>query len=94
MLLASFSMTPATDVSGAPPDQSYTGGDRMLSQHAGNGVRGRLAGDRPPSFAPPPATRPDCGHAGKSTLYSGETESLDRDPGIATLDPGMRFPGN
>ena len=24
----------------------------------------------------------------------GEIESLDRDPGIATLDPGMRFPGN
>ena len=42
----------------------------------------------PPPFAPPPAI-----HAGKST-YSGEIESLDRDPGIATLVPGMRFPGN
>ena len=31
----------------------------------------------PPSFAPPPAI-----HADKST-YSGEIESLDRDPGIA-----------
>jgi len=30
---------------------------------------------------------------GKGT-YSGEIESLDRDPGFATLDPGMRFPGN
>jgi len=26
--------------------------------------------------------------------YSGKIESLDRDPGIATLGPGMRFPGN
>jgi len=30
---------------------------------------------------------------GKGT-YSGEIESLDRDPGFATLDPGMQFPGN
>ena len=27
-------------------------------------------------------------------MYSGEIESLERDPGIATLDPGMQFPGN
>jgi len=26
--------------------------------------------------------------------YSGEIESLDRDLGIATVIPGMRFPGN
>jgi len=25
-------------------------------------------------------------------MYSGEIESLERDPGIATLDPGMQFP--
>jgi len=27
-------------------------------------------------------------------MFSGEIESLDEDPGIATLDLGMRFPGN
>jgi len=27
-------------------------------------------------------------------MYSGKIKSLDRDPGIATLDPGMPFPGN
>ena len=93
MLLASFSMTPATDVSGAPPDQSYTG---RFCYHSMPGTASGADWPAivPPSFAPLPATRPDCGHAGKSTLYSGETESLDRDPGIATLDPGMRFPGN
>jgi len=26
--------------------------------------------------------------------YSGEIKSLDRDPGIASLNPGMQFPGN
>ena len=28
------------------------------------------------------------------SMYSDEINSLNRDPGIATLDPGMRFPGN
>jgi len=26
--------------------------------------------------------------------YSGEIKSLDRDPGIVSLNPGMQFPGN
>ena len=26
--------------------------------------------------------------------YSGNIQSLDRDPGIASLDPGIQFPGN
>ena len=44
------------------------------------------AGDRLPPFAPSTAT-----HA---RTYSGEIESLDRDQGIATVVPEMRFPGN
>ena len=46
--------------------------------------------------APPPSRprqRSNSDHAGKIT-YWGKIESLDRDPGIATLVPGMRFPGN
>jgi len=49
-----------------------------------------------PVITPPPSRlrqRPNSDHAGKST-YSGEIESLDRDPGIETLVPGMPFPGN
>ena len=49
-----------------------------------------------PVIAPPPSRprrRSNSDHAGNST-YSSEIESLDRDPGIATLVPGMRFPGN
>jgi len=43
------------------------------------------AGDRPPL----------CSLAADPTpITLGEIESLDRDLGIATLDPGMRFPGN
>jgi len=48
------------------------------------------AGDRSPSR---PRWWSNSDHAGKST-FSGKIESLDRDPGIATLVPGMRFPGN
>ena len=45
------------------------------------------AGDRPPR------RRSNSDQAGKST-YSGKIESLDRDPPIATLVLGTRFPGN
>ena len=46
-----------------------------------------------PTIAPPlrPHRRSNSDHAGKST-YSGEVKSLDRDPVIPTLDPGMQFP--
>jgi len=57
----------------------------MGSRHQPGTVPGP-AGDRHPPFAP--HRRSNCDHAGKST-YSGEIESLDRDPGIATLVPGM-----
>jgi len=50
------------------------------------------AGNRPPSLRAPVGD-PTPITPVKGT-YSGEIESLDRDPGIATLDPGMRFPGN
>jgi len=45
-----------------------------------------------PVITPPPLCprrRSNSDHAGKST-YSGEIESLDRDPGIATLDSHPR----
>jgi len=56
---------------------------------------GNCAGSSQWSPLPPsrPCRRSNSDHAGKS-MYSGEIESLDRDPGIATLVPGMRFPGN
>jgi len=49
------------------------------------------AGDRPPPRAPagdPTAIMPVKG------TYSGDIESLNRDPGLVTLDPGMHFSGN
>ena len=49
------------------------------------------SGDCPPPSHP--RRRSNSDHAGKST-YSGEIKSLDQDPGLATLVPGMRFPGN
>jgi len=42
---------------------------------------------RAPAGDPTPITPVKC-------MFSGEIESLDEDPGIATLDLGMRFPGN
>jgi len=48
---------------------------------------------RVPLVVAVPLRAPNSDHAGEST-YSGEIESLDRDPGIATLVLGMRFPGN
>ena len=51
-----------------------------------------LAGNHPSPHSRP-CRRSNSDHAGEST-YSGEIESLNRDPGIVTLVPGMRFPGN
>jgi len=49
-----------------------------------------------PVIAPPPLH--PTGDPTPITLvkgtYSGEIESLSRDRGLSTLDPGMRFPGN
>ena len=50
-------------------------------------------GTAPGPAGDPPRRRSNSDHAGK-TAYSGDIESLDRDPGIATLVPGTRFPGN
>ena len=61
----------------------------MGSRHRPETAQGQ-SGDRSPSC---PRWRSNSDHAGKST-YLGKIESLDRDPGIATLVPGMRFPGN
>jgi len=50
------------------------------------------AGDRPPPLRAP-AGDPTTITPVKGT-YSGEIESLDRDPGVATLVPGgTRLPG-
>ena len=46
-------------------------------------------GDRPLPLRAPAGDPTPITHS-----YSSEIESLDRDPGIATLVPGMRFPGN
>jgi len=80
---------PFCDVSGVPLPA-------MLIDRWGPGVsqeqRWGPAGDRLPlrvSTGDPTPIMPVNG-----TLYSGEIESLDRDQGIATLDPGMRFPWN
>jgi len=62
-----------------------------MGSHHWPGTAPGPAGDRPPPSRP--RRRSNSNHVGKST-YSGEIESLNRDPGIATLDPGMRFPGN
>jgi len=77
------------DVSGAPlpaVDRSFARGDG--ARHL------RLVGNRPfllPLHTPAGDPTPIAPVIG---TYSGEIESLDRYPGIATLDPGMRFPGN
>jgi len=46
------------------------------------GMASGPAGSHPPAGNPTPIT------------YSGENESLDRDPAIASLYSGMRFPRN
>ena len=54
--------------------------------------RRKLTGRSPP---PPscPRRRFNSDRAGDS-MYLAKIERVDRDPGIAILDPGMRFPGN
>ena len=79
---------PFCDALGAPfyVDRSFTGGNGGPAP-AGYDVRGR------PAIAPLFVPRPTPITPVKGT-YSGEIESLDRDPGIASLELGMRFPGN
>jgi len=67
--------------------RSSAGGDEHI-------IRDRLASW--PAIAPP--LRASTGDPTPITpvkgMYSGEVDSLDQDLGIATLDPGMQFPGN
>ena len=78
---------PFCDILGAPPPavSIYRWGPGI-----GREQRRGPAGDHPP-FGP--CQRFDSDHTGKNT-YLGESKSLDRDPGIASLDLGMRFPRN
>ena len=60
---------------------------------AGNNVGDWLAITPPRLRVPAGNPTPITPVKGRPT-YSGEIESLDRDLGIETLDPGIRFPGN
>jgi len=63
----------------------------MVSRHRPGTTPGP-AGDRPPLRAP--AGDPTPITLVKLQQSTGEIDSLNRDPGIATLVPGMQFPGN
>ena len=82
----------APNVSGMPPPAMAMSIDRWcpgigLEPHRG------LAGDCPFPVHAPTGDRTPVTPI-KGMLYSGEIGSLIRDPEIATLGPGMRFPGN
>jgi len=64
----------------------------QLGPSIGQEHRRGPASNRPPPLRTP-ASDPTPITPVKGT-YSAEVESLDRDPGIMTLDPGMRFPEN
>ena len=75
-------------VLGAPPPAMLIVPQAAMKSCHWPGTAPGPAGDRPP-----PHRLSNSNHADKS-MCSGKVESLDRDPGIATLVPGMRFPGN
>ena len=82
---------PSPAVLGAPlPAMLIVRSGDGVPSSAGNGACSGRWSLLPPSR---PRRRSNSDHAGKST-YSGEIESLDQDPGIATLVPRMPFPGN
>ena len=80
---------PPSAVLGAPPPAVSIIRRRRCGPVIGREQR-RVRPVIPPSC---PRLRSNSDHAGES-MYSGEIESLDRDPGIATLVPLMQFPGN
>jgi len=77
-------LAPSPAVLGVPPPTMSIG-----SRHRPGTALG-TAGDRPPPSRPSGDPTPITPVKG---TYSREIESLDQDPKIATLDPGMRFSG-